>query len=410
MLARAEDLANPYPDAPPQAANAPRRFLLITLPYGRFGRLLNAALRARGADVRHMVFNAGDLVDRRGPGAVVFRGSLQEWRSGFAELTTPFTDLVVYGETRPYTHPALERASRAGHRVWVLDQGYFRPDWVTVDRGGANAASSLPRRPEAYAEPMPAPEPERVGPVTRHLALAIGRYYGAEALARSYFPRHVLPFAASPVRQGFAHVGRYLRLRWRREPTAASIRAEGPFFLACLQREGDSQLTRHSPLRTNEAFLDLVMASFAAAAPRRAQLVIKNHPLESGVIDLEALASGLAQRHGLADRVRFLEGGVLAALCRASEGLVVNNSTAALAAMGFGTPVKVLGRAFFDVEGLTDGQTLDAFWRGPRAPDPALFERFRANVIARTQVNGSFEGPRLIRQTADRVADRLMAG
>lgn len=410
MLASAEDLANPEPWAAADPVAARRRFLLITLPYGRFGRLLNAALQARGADVRHMVFNAGDLIDRRGPGALIFRDSLEAWRAGFDDLTSAFTDLVVYGETRPYTHPALQRAGRAGPRVWVLDQGYFRPDWVTVDRGGANAASSLPRRADAYAEPLVAQEPERVGRVTRHLALAISRYYAAEALLRPLFPNHVMPFAASPARQGLAHVRRYLRLRRREEPSAAQIRSQGPFFLVCLQREGDSQLTRHSPYATNAAFLDAVMASFAAHGSSGDRLVVKNHPLEAGVIDLEAITHALADRYGLGDRVLFLEGGVLSALCRSSRGLVVNNSTAALAALGFGTAVKALGRAFFDFDGLTDPQRLEGFWRAPRAPDPVLFERFRAQVIARTQVNGSFEGPRLIRQTAERVADRLMLG
>ena len=37
----------------------------------------------------------------------------------------------------------------------------------------------------------------------------------------------------------------------------------------------------------------------------------------------------------------------LSQLCRASKGMVVNNSTAALSALGFGAPVKVLGKAFF---------------------------------------------------------------
>ena len=46
--------------------------------------------------------------------------------------------------------------------------------------------------------------------------------------------------------------------------------------------------------------------------------------------------------------IPVIDGGNLAQLCRASSGMVVNNSSAALSAMGFKTPVKVLGEAFFD--------------------------------------------------------------
>jgi capsular polysaccharide export protein len=88
---------------------------------------------------------------------------------------------------------------------------------------------------------------------------------------------------------------------------------------------------------------------------------------------------------------------------------VVNNSSAALAALGFGTPVKVLGRAFFDFEGLTHQGPLSGFWTRPTPPDGDLFLRFRAEVIARTQINGNFESPRWRVRTARAVARVVLA-
>lgn len=85
--------------------------------------------------------------------------------------------------------------------------------------------------------------------------------------------------------------------------------------------------------------------------------------------------------------------------------MVVNNSSAALSAMGFHTPVKVLGEAFFDFDGLVDQKSLDLFWNEPSAPDVELFTRFRAHVIARSQVNGNYHEPRSIGSTARGLAD-----
>ena len=115
----------------------------------------------------------------------------------------------------------------------------------------------------------------------------------------------------------------------------------------------------------------------------------------------------MAAARGLNGRVDFIDGGNLAQLCRASEGMVVNNSSAALSALGFGTPVKVLGNAFFDFEGLTDQQPLGEFWRAPRAADSKLFAAFRAYVITRTQINGNYHEPRAMTATAGRIADAL---
>lgn len=386
-----------------------RRFLLVNLPYGPFGRELATALRDGGADVGHMVFNAGDLLDRRGPGGIEFRGRPREWPATYRALAPAWTDVVVYGEGRWQARPALDTAG-SQPRVWILENGYFRPDWITLERDAVAAESHvLPRIPDAYAGPVPTPaEPDPVGPVTRPLVLAVTRYWLAEHFL-PVFPRHDPGFDVPPWRQAAGHLARWLRLGVSPRVDPARVAARGPFFLACLQREGDSQLTRHSTLKTNAAFVEALVGDFARHAPEAMRLVVKNHPLDPGVIDQARGVRDAARRHGVGGRVDFIDGGALAPLCRASRGLVVNNSSSALAALGFGTPVKVLGRAFFDFEGLTDQKPLAAFWSAPTAPDPDLFLRFRAAVIARTQINGSFEGPRLRRRTARRVAERMLS-
>ena len=133
--------------------------------------------------------------------------------------------------------------------------------------------------------------------------------------------------------------------------------------------------------------------------------MVKNHPLDPGLSDLAHMTRCLAIERGLADRVDFIDGGNLAQLCRASRGMVVNNSSAALSALGFRTPVKVMGDAFFDFEGLTDQQPLDGFWTSSVAADPNLFMAFRAHVIARSQINGNYHEPRAMRSTAGLISE-----
>src|SRR5690606_517526 len=164
---------------------------------------------------------------------------------------------------------------------------------------------------------------------------------------RLLFPRYRHHYSAPPWRQCLGHVRRYLGLgvRPRRASDADRLRAKGPFFIACLQRDGDAQLLRYSDIHDNLAFLARVMDSFAAAAPANSRLVVKNHPLDPGLINLAREPRRMAEARGLTGRVDFIDGGNLAQLCRASEGMVVNNSSAALSALGFGTPVKVLGRS-----------------------------------------------------------------
>jgi len=193
----------------PRAAH---RVLLVTLPFGRFGRDLVRAFRAAGAEVRHMVFNTGDLLSRRGPGGIRHQDGAEAWPARLAALAPAFTDIVVFGESGPYNEAVLALDTVGGPRVWVLENGYFRPDWITLERGGANAGSPLPRGRAGYAAEWPEPPPPvPVGPATRSLAVNISLYYFVELYGRWLFPLHKPAFAAPPWRQAVGHPGRYFR-------------------------------------------------------------------------------------------------------------------------------------------------------------------------------------------------------
>lgn len=389
-----------------------RRFLIVSAPFGPFGRVLAEALERRGAQVSRMLFNAGDLLYWRRPGGVAFKQDVRHWPARVAELSADYTDIIVFGEGGAYNQAVLRQTETLASRVWVLENGYFRPDWITIERDGVNASTSLPRDPHAYAPPIPElPVTRPAGKILPHHVWNISLYHLIQVPGRFLFPRYTSPYTQPAWLQCAGHIRRYLGLALQSKKTldAGHIAAKGPFFLVCLQREGDAQLLRYSHFADNTAFMAEVMTSFAKSAPAGARLVIKNHPLDPGLVDLAHITRILAIERGLADRVDFIDGGNLAQLCRSSKGMIVNNSSAALSALGFGTPVKVLGDAFFDFEGLTDQQPIDGFWSKPQAPELELFYRFRAHVIARTQINGNYHEPRSIVPTAEALAQVFAA-
>lgn len=380
----------------------------MTAPFGGFGAALARAIETRGGEVRRMLLNAGDVANWRREGGLVYRDTADQWPAYIARLAADFTDIVTFGEGGPYNQGVLVQAERLSARVWVLENGYFRPDWITLERNGVNGSSGLPRSGAGYPPPPPEiPVSRPVGKILPHHVINISLYHFVQLMGGLFFPRYHHHYTASPLRQCLGHVRRYLGLGMRRPGAIDTerIAGKGPFFIACLQRDGDAQLLRYSDIHDNISFLQRVMESFSRSAPVGARLVVKNHPLDPGVINLARETRRLAAAHGLTERVDFIDGGNLAQLCRASQGMVVNNSSAALSALGFGTPVKVLGQAFFDFEGLTDQKPLDAFWGAPAPADAKLFTAFRAYVISRTQINGNYHEPRSMGPTAERVAD-----
>ena len=407
-----------YPEAPASADKtvgasglkglAGRRFLIVSAPFGPFGRVFADTLRARGAEVSRMLFNAGDRLSWRRPGGISFKGHAGQWPERLLEMAPDYTDILVFGEGGAYNQAVLRNIDRIKAAVWVLENGYFRPDWVTIERNGVNGSSSLPRTGAAYGRPAPEiPVTRPIGVILPHHVINISLYHTAQILGRAFYPRYAQPYTQDPLSQCIGHIRRYVGLAFqpRGETDTAAIAGRGPYFIACLQREGDAQLLRYSKFPDNTAFLSEVLSSFARHAPRDARLVVKNHPLDPGLTDLAHITRVLATEHNLACRVDFIDGGNLAQLCRASRGMVVNNSSAALSALGFQTPVKVLGQAFFDFDGLTDQKPIHDFWRSPQKPDADLFTRFRAHVIARSQINGNYHEPRALVPTAQAFAD-----
>ena len=157
-----------YPEAaaPPgrkvgKTGLAGRRFLIVSAPFGPFGRVFSDVLRARGAEVSRMLFNAGDSLSWRRPGGVPFRSDAGKWPERLLQLAEDYTDILVFGEGGAYNQAVLRNVERLNARVWVLENGYFRPDWITVEENGVNASSGLPRDRMAYDPPIPEMLPTR---------------------------------------------------------------------------------------------------------------------------------------------------------------------------------------------------------------------------------------------------------
>ena len=254
-----------YPEAPApafapsvQEGLAGRRFLIVTAPFGPFGRILAETLQARGAEVCRILLNAGDALYWRRGGAIAFKDHARHWPDRLAQLAPDFTDIIVFGEGGAYNQAVLRQSHRLDAQVWVLENGYFRPDWVTVERDGVNASSSLPRSRKAYDPPIPELAVTRpVGRILPHHVINISIYHLIQLPGRLLFPRYAAPYTQAAWLQCFGHIRRYLGLAFRSKTNSDAdvIARRGPYFLACLQREGDAQLLRYSHYADNTAFL-----------------------------------------------------------------------------------------------------------------------------------------------------------
>lgn len=397
--------------------SGPRSFLFLQGLATPFFVRLGDALTTRGHAVRRVNFNAGDALFWPRPGGFDYTGHAADWPRLLDGLILAHgvTDLVMFGDCRPLHAAAIPVAQLRNVTVWVFEEGYLRPGYVTLEQEGVNGNSAVPRNPERILRLAAALPPAPLETVSagsfRRRAWDDIRYNWANLLGRHRFPHWRTHRPWNPFHE-------YAGWAWRglRRPTAIlasrlgqrrAFDHAGPVFLFPLQLEGDTQMRVWSPFASVGEAIETVIASFASHAPPNARLVVKGHPLDNGLNAWHRATRRAAARHGVAARVHHLAEVAYGPLLAASRGVVTVNSTAGLQALREGKRVITLGTAIYDLPGLTWQRGLDSFWTEATLPDMALVDALRRVLAAHCLIRGGFFDEEQIRVAIDNAVERM---
>lgn len=376
-----------------------RNLLLLQGPNGPFFDRLAVRLNSLGANVTKVNFNGGDAFFYRQP-AVEFTGLYDEWPQYLLGLlaSKSIGAIVLFGQWRPMHRTALDIARETGIKVFVFEEGYARPWWITLEEGGVNDASALASlNPSTLPSYPQAQRPQRFRYMFARMAAYSFLYFGFGMAGRRRFPHYVHHKAF-----GIAELLRWGRSGYRRvrygvkeKKTLALLHDQyGPdFFIVPLQINTDSQIVHASPWESNDAFIEATIRSFATHAAVSDLLVFKHHPLERGHADYTSTIDRVGSHSGVRERIHYIHGGHLPTLLKRSKGAVTVNSTAGLQALYHGIAVCTTGNAFYARPGLIDEENLDRFWQNPVEPNRQLFTRFFRYMMHTTQINASFYVP-----------------
>lgn len=377
-----------------------RSFLFLQGVCSPFFARLADRLKADGHRVFKVNFNAGDWVYWGGRPAWNYRGPVSGLRDFLDDKYRKFgiTDQILFGDRRPIHRPAVNHGEVCGVRTHVFEEGYFRPYWVTLEREGVNGHSLLPRDPDwfrdvgarlpDYGDGQPFQSPFSIR------AAHDVAYHMAGFWNPLVFPQYRTHAPCSAAIEYAGYARRFTMLRfWEGRDTALVndlVGGSTPFFLLPLQLGSDAQIRDHSRFDDMAGVMEFVMESFARHAPVETRLVIKNHPLDTGLVSYQHIIAALGQRFGLTGRIDYLESGDLMALLGHARGVVTVNSTVGALSVGQGCPTIALSDPIYNLPSLTFQGHLDEFWLDGEKPDAELFRRFRNTVIHTTQVNGGF--------------------
>jgi len=411
---------------PPYAVEpgAGRRVILLQGPSSLFFKDLGIALRRYGANVLRVGYTPGDrLFWSRSAGAFTLCAvPVAEYGDWFAALLASEqpTDIVMLGDGRSYHREAIlqARSLAAPPNLHIVEHGYLRPGLIVVDPDGMGANSRIPERFRTYCCDKDAsadcPDRPRGAGFAGYAALDVTYHLTGVLLGRFVNPHFVHASLDPPLREYFGWARKavtrpYRRRLQRKAEARLAMPRNGPCFLFPLQLSNDFQVRQHGCGMSMERTLRMLLESFARQAPADALLIIKRHPLDNGLTNWHGLILAWAMKLGIGERVEYLDKGSIESLLEIVSGVVTINSTVGLTAIMAGKPCHVLGKAVYDIPGLTSGMPLERFWSAPPAPDANLARKFRSFLLENYHIPGCFDGPGS-KIGAERLAERICRG
>lgn len=371
--------------------------LLLQGKMGRFFCHFATFLMSKNKNVHKVNFNAGDAFfychkDKMSN----FRGRESEFDDFLTQLIHDrhLKAVVCFNDCRPYHEIARRVCNKLDVAFFVFEEGYLRPDYITLEEHGINGYSRLDSTLIDTLQ-QASDKPEFTDNRFYRLCVASIIYYVVVFLGRWHYPYYEHYRGLSVWAEAWA---------WLRAPVRKVVRylpdkrlqtklvGQKNFYLVSLQVHNDSQISHHSDYADVRDFIREVMVSFAKHAPQGTSLLFKHHPLDRGHRDYTHLIRQMSHEFDIMGRVFYGCDLHLPTLMRASIGMITVNSTTALQSIYHQKPTKIMGRALYDVVGLTDQKPLDEFWANPTAPDREFYLKFREYLIEQTQLNGSFYG------------------
>lgn len=384
-----------------------KKILLLQGPMGDFFKRLDNEFKKNGATTYKIGFNAGDSFFSNKHNYVPYRGKREEYSKFIRSFLNEkkIDKIFLFGDCRYYQSISIGVAKDLGIDVFVFEEGYIRPNYITMEKYGVNDFSHISRDAKFYKDIKPLGKDVVTKVEHSQVKMVISSFFyylianifyfrypnyihhrDFSALqeflyaTRSFFRKIIYPF----------YEGKYLNM--------IKNELKDNYFFVPLQTHNDFQVLEHSGYRSIEKFIIEVLESYAKSDVEE-YLVFKHHPIDRGRKNYKDFIMNQAMLLDIENKIIVLHDTYLPECLKNAKGTVTINSTVGLSSLYHETPTITLGNAIYDIEGLTSkGIKLDDFWHEQKTVDMELLSKYRSFIIDNSQLNGSFYGlfPKII--------------
>lgn len=382
-----------------------KNILLLQGPMGSYFNTLDERFTKNGANVFRIGFNAGDEYFAKSDHYTGYKDTPENWPVYIKDflLKNNINKLFVFGDCRFYQKHAIAISKGLNIEVFVFEEGYLRPNFITLEKYGVNDNSTIPRDRKFYDNLnidneiiFEMEHLEYFGSTYGKMARQATLYYFLGNFFHYKYPNYHHHRCFSFFKEGWTGIKNYFRkniniVKEKNLNQYFEKELDKKYYFVPLQTYNDFQLRVHSNYNSIEEFIKEVLMSFSKFAPGDKYLVFKHHPMDRGKKNYKKYIMFYAKQYGIKDRVVITWDVHLPTLLKHSIGSIMINSTVGIQSLYHKTPTICLGRAIYDIEGLTcKDMSLDDFWNNYKEVDYDLFKKFRGYLIQTTQINSNF--------------------
>jgi capsular polysaccharide export protein len=129
-----------------------KHVLLLQGPLGPFFYYLYKDLKENGAKVTKFNFCGGDDFFFFNKDTVKYKDSLENWPEYLKKfiLEKKIDAIMLLGDCRPYHAVAKKITQELEIDFYSFEEGYLRPDFITLEKDGVNGYSKTPQDPAFF--------------------------------------------------------------------------------------------------------------------------------------------------------------------------------------------------------------------------------------------------------------------
>lgn len=376
--------------------------LLLQGPVGVFFKHLSQQLDESQFDVRHVCFNASDIWYSDVKYRHIFQGTDDVWINYLDQLNDnkPIDLIILFGCERSRHAMAIEYGKIHNIPILSLEEGYLRPGYITAEWGGNNRKSPLRNidlnTPIDYLNIEPAS-----GHAFKNMSWYSFKYYMIRHFGKIIYPGAGHHKQRDLIKEAFFWCRNVLRKNLHRRYNHMMFNKmssldgiANKYFIVPMQVRDDGQLLKAGNGWNNEKVREHLIPSFAKHSNPEDYLIFKAHPLERGHTNAKQHIKELSKKHNVSDRVIYIDDGSIGQITKYAKCMITINSTSAISAFHFGTPLIVLGEAMFKRDELVtcvnDMNIPDTIWKENHKKDKNNIDIFFNLMKETALLSGDF--------------------